>query len=205
MSIRSRGVTLVELIVFMVIVGVALAGLFAAFNTMTRGSIDPQVRKQMLAIAESLMDEVALMPLTYCDPDDANAVTATGPTVDGPGGPGCATNSEDITIQPETMSAVTETRYSASARFDNVSDYHDFKMGTAHSLPAGIYDITGTATIPGLDGYSAIISVTKAGLALGLPLDGDALRITVTVGHGPSATSVTLEGYRTRYAPNTLP
>ena len=204
MSTRSRGVTLVELIVFMVIVGLALAGLFAAFNTMTKGSIDPQVRKQMLAIAESLLDEVALMPLTYCDPDDANAVTATGPTVDGPGGPGCATNSEDITIGPET----SETRYSTTTRFDNVSDYHDFKMGTAHSLPAGIYDATsGTTKIPGLDNYSAIISVAKAGTALGLPLNGDALRITVTVDYGtaPNAVSLTLEGYRTRYAPNTLP
>jgi MSHA pilin protein MshD len=205
MSTRSRGVTLVELIVFMVIVGLALAGLFAAFNTMTKGSIDPQVRKQMLAIAESLLDEVMLMPLTYCDPDDANAVTATGPAV---GGTECASDSEDITIGPETMASVTETRYSTTARFDNVSDYHDFKMGTAHSLPAGIYDATsGTTKIPGLDNYSAIISVAKAGTALGLPLNGDALRITVTVDHGtgPNAVSLTLEGYRTRYAPNTLP
>jgi MSHA pilin protein MshD len=202
MSTRSRGVTLVELIVFMVIVGVALAGLFAAFSTMTRGSADPQVRKQVLAIAESLMDEVALMPLTYCDPDDANAVTATGPGV---GGTECATNSEDTTMGPETMASVTETRYSTTARFDNVSDYHDFKMGTFYGQPAGIYDVTGTATIAGLNDYSASISVAKAGLSLGLPLDGDALRIAVTVHHGPSGVSRTLEGYRTRYAPNTTP
>ena len=32
----------------------------------------------------------------------------------------------------------------------------------------------------------------------------DALRISVTV-TGPSGVSTTLEGYRTRYAPNTLP
>lgn len=61
---KSGGVTLVELIVFMVIVGVAMAGLFAAFNTLTAGSADPQVRKQMLAIAESLMEEIELKPFT---------------------------------------------------------------------------------------------------------------------------------------------
>ncbi len=52
----ARGVSLVELIVFIVIVGVAMAGLFAAFNTITAASADPQVRKQVLAIAESLME-----------------------------------------------------------------------------------------------------------------------------------------------------
>ena len=61
---RARGITLVELIVFMVIVGVAMAGLFAAFNTITAGSADPQVRKQMLAIAESMMEEIELKPFT---------------------------------------------------------------------------------------------------------------------------------------------
>lgn len=61
---KSRGVTLVELIVFMVIIGVAMAGIFAAFNTITTGSADPQLRKQMLAIAESLMEEIQLKPFT---------------------------------------------------------------------------------------------------------------------------------------------
>src|SRR3970040_2446762 len=93
----NRGVTLVELIVFIVIVGVAMAGLFAAFDTITKASADPQVRKQVLAIAESLMDEVALMPFTFCDPDDANAATATSSSI---GGTGCATTSEDTAMGP---------------------------------------------------------------------------------------------------------
>src|SRR5688572_9824280 len=83
---RSLGVTLIELVVFIVIVGVAMAGLFAAFNTITAASADPQVRKQMLAIAESLMEEIQLKPFTYCDPDDPQATTATSATV---GAAGC--------------------------------------------------------------------------------------------------------------------
>ena len=114
----SRGVTLVELMVFIVIVGIAMAGMFAAFDTITRGSADPQVRKQVLAIAESLMDEIALLPFTYCDPDDPAAVTATG-TGD------CAT-AEGIGTEGG------ETRYSTTARFDNVSDFHGFTMGPGH-------------------------------------------------------------------------
>ena len=186
----SRGVTLVELIVFIVIVGVAMAGLFAAFNTITAASADPQVRKQVLAIAESLMDEIALKPFTFCDPDDANAATA------GPGGCAVAANNEDTTMGPEGG----ETRY-GSPQFDNVSDYHGFALPT----PPGIKDITG-ALISGLDGYSATVTVSQAGLgalANAIPA-ADALRISVTV-TGPSGVSIALEGYRTRYAPNTLP
>lgn len=187
-----RGVTLIELIVFIVIVGVAMAGLYAAFDTMTRSSADPQVRKQVLAIAESLMDEVALMPFTFCDPDDANAATATSSAI---GAGGCATLSEDTAIGPEAG----ETRYSAATPFDNVSDYNGFSMGP------GIQDIT-NVTITGLNAYSASITVSQAGLASGadaIPA-ADALRISITV-TGPGGVSTTLEGYRTRYAPNTTP
>ena len=34
--------------------------------------VDPALRRQALAIAESVLDEVQLMPFTFCDPDDAN-------------------------------------------------------------------------------------------------------------------------------------
>jgi MSHA pilin protein MshD len=184
-----RGVSLVELIVFIVIVGVAMAGLFAAFNTITAASADPQVRKQVLAIAESLMEEVTLMPFTFCDPDDANAATATSSA-------GCAvaSNSEDAAMGPEGG----ETRY-GTPQFDNVSDYHGFAMNP------GINDIT-NAPIGGLGAYSASITVTQAGLGAGAnAIAGtEALRISITV-TGPGGVSITLEGYRTRYAPNTLP
>jgi MSHA pilin protein MshD len=197
MSIRSRGVTLVELIVFMVIVGVAMAGLFAAFNTMTAASADPQVRKQVLAIAESLMDEVALMPFTYCDPDDPQAATATAAT-----GTECPQRVEAIGLDAAFAPHQTsdETRYSSSARFDNVNDYHDFKMGVLHG-GSGIQDIAGN-TIPGLEAYSASIAVT-GGAHLGMA-DGTILRISITV-TGPGGVSITLDGYRARYAPNTTP
>lgn len=186
MSISAaRGVTLVELIVFIVIVGVAMAGLFAAFNTITAASADPQVRKQVLAIAESLMDEVALMPFTHCDPDDPLAPTA------GLGACTSPASNEDTAMGPEAG----ETRYSATTRFDNVSDYHGFSMA------GGIQDITNT-TITGLGAYSATITVTQAGL--GGIAAADALQISIAV-TGPGGVATTLEGYRTRYAPNTLP
>ena len=75
---RQRGLTLIEQIVFIVVVGVAVAGVLAALNVSTRGSADAMVQKQALAIAEAVLEEVQLQPFTYCDPDDAAAPTALG-------------------------------------------------------------------------------------------------------------------------------
>lgn len=73
---RQHGVTLIELIVFIVIVGVALTGMLTVLNLTARTGADPMIRKQMLAIAEGLMDEVAAQPFSWCDPDDPAAATA---------------------------------------------------------------------------------------------------------------------------------
>lgn len=58
----SAGVTLVELIVAIVIVAIALGGLVAAFRIANRGSADPLILQQKVAIAESLMGEILLKP-----------------------------------------------------------------------------------------------------------------------------------------------
>lgn len=60
--LRWRGMTLIELILAIVIVSVALAGVLATFNQAVVRSADPMVRKQMLAIAEEMMDEISLKP-----------------------------------------------------------------------------------------------------------------------------------------------
>ena len=74
---RQLGVTLVELVVFMVIVSVALVGVLKVLDITNRGSADPLVRKQALSIAESLLLEIQQQPFTFCDPDDASISTAT--------------------------------------------------------------------------------------------------------------------------------
>jgi len=62
------GVTLVELVIAIVIVGAALGGLVAAFTRANRASVDPVITQQMLAIGESMMEEVLLKP--YIEVDD---------------------------------------------------------------------------------------------------------------------------------------
>lgn len=59
---RQHGVTLVELIIAMVIIGVGIAGMTAVFTRTTGATIDPMIQKQMLAAAEGIMEEVLLKP-----------------------------------------------------------------------------------------------------------------------------------------------
>lgn len=152
MSIRRQaGISLVELILFIVIVSVGLAGILSVMNLTTRHSADPMVRKQALAAAESLMEEIALK--NFSDPDGSEA---------------------------------GETRPS----FDDIDDYHGYSSN-------GIRDINETP-IGALADYQVSVAVTAA--ALGGIAAGEALRITVTVS-GPGGESITLDGYRTNYAP----
>lgn len=62
MSSKSRGFTLIEMIVAIVILGVGLAGVLTAFSTTVKSSADPMLNKQMLAIAEGMLEEILLKP-----------------------------------------------------------------------------------------------------------------------------------------------
>jgi MSHA pilin protein MshD len=56
----QRGASLVELIVFIVIVGVALAGVLGVMSLTTARSADAVLHKQALAAAEALLEEISL-------------------------------------------------------------------------------------------------------------------------------------------------
>ncbi|MDR3370371.1 prepilin-type N-terminal cleavage/methylation domain-containing protein [Rhodoferax sp.] len=60
MTKPQRGFTLIELIIFIVVVSVGLAGILSVMNTVVKSSADPMVRKQAVAIAESLLEEILL-------------------------------------------------------------------------------------------------------------------------------------------------
>jgi len=174
-----RGLSMVELLIFIVVVSGALVGVLAALLPGSQASADPQLRRQALAIAEALLEEAQLMPFTWCDADDANVETATSAA-------GCATTPE--TAGPEAG----EGRF-APPSYDHVNDYNGQTL-------ASIVDLTNTA-IPALAGYSASVAVAAADLGSITAASGAALRISVTV-NGPHGTSVTLDGWRTRHAPN---
>jgi MSHA pilin protein MshD len=63
-SRSQRGLTLVELIVALALAGVLLGSMWSAWSLMGRGSADPLVARQQLAIAQSLLREIELQPIS---------------------------------------------------------------------------------------------------------------------------------------------
>lgn len=199
---RQSGISLIELILFIIIVGVGIAGILMTFNVGVRGSADPMVRKQAIAIAESLLLEIEQQAFTWCDPQDANVLTAVSAA-------GCAVAGNDqnkagtaFPVPPAAPAPTpaTEVRGAPGDPYDNVADYAAFQ-----ALGSDIVGGNASAT------YTASVSISRVGatavfaavpalpVAPGIPPDA-ALRIAVRVTGGGE--DITLVGYRFRYAPN---
>jgi len=63
---RQRGMTLVELVITIVIIGIAAAALFTAMASITARSADPLLRQQSLSLAEAYLEEILLQ--SFLDP-----------------------------------------------------------------------------------------------------------------------------------------
>ena len=88
----ARGFTLPEALLAIVVLGVGLAGVMLAFGTVARHSADPVLRKQMMGIAQELLEEISLKPYapaanaapagcardTFNDISDYNGYSAAG-------------------------------------------------------------------------------------------------------------------------------
>lgn len=186
---HQRGVTMIELILFIVIIGVALAGMLQVLNFTTRNSDDPVRRKQALMLAEGLLEEVRLAGFTYCDPTDAKVTEATSPA--------------DCTIK-EAFGQGVNGEPVGPRPYDNINDYVDapgVPKAAFNNAAGKLSDINGNAM--DVIGYTARVTIRPAVLNgigdAGTSADTDVLRITVEVAYDD--TTLALDAYRTRYAP----
>ncbi|OFA09170.1 prepilin-type N-terminal cleavage/methylation domain-containing protein [Duganella phyllosphaerae] len=205
-SRRARGVTLIELILFMVIMGVAAAGIIGVINLSNKSSAEPLRRKQALMIAEALMEEVQLARFTFCTPDDPNAASAAnqaacvtpmrvGARAAGANRPyGNVADYALVAGQPTFTFAVNNVDVDISGNRLGV-DSTGATMGNASLAP-----IRSTVTLNFVAGLGpAGAAITSSAGAL------NALQITITTTYGGANEFVRLDAYRTRYAPNVLP
>jgi MSHA pilin protein MshD len=145
---RQRGVTLVEVVLFVLIVGVALSAVLGTLSWASVRSVDPVVQRQAIAIAESMLQEVLSQPFTVNDPD---------------GGPDA--------LGPEPG----EARGSSTAPFDHVNDYHGYaSSGVTDATGAAVAGLQAYAVavsvqpqaldgLPAQDGLLVTVTVTGPG------------------------------------------
>lgn len=174
----QRGLTLIELVVFIVIVGIAASTILSVMGNLARQSAALLPERQAQTIASAMLDEIIAQPDTYCDPDDPAAATANNVA---------ACNVAEVS-GPEPG----ETRGGASP-FDNVNDYAGYG-------PAAV-SFPDNSAVGNLTGYTAQVSVQTAGAITGVP-PHETRYITVTV-TPPGGLPVRLQAVRIRYTPNT--
>lgn len=183
---RASGFTLIEVLMVIVVIGVAAAALTTLSMRGGTQSAEMLRTQQAGALASALLDEVRSMPFTYCDPNDPSAGTATSAA-------GCAT--------PELPGPEGgELRLSGVLPLDNVSDYNGLTLAGAT-----LRDITNVAlstNLPQVAGCTVRFSVQPTVFAGITVASGDALRILVTVNCPGISSPVIAEGLRVRYAPN---
>lgn len=113
---------MIELIVFIIIVSVGVAGILSVINTVVKSSADPMVRKQAIAMAEAVLEEVITKEYQspavgdysgtdrnlWDDVDDYNGKTINGADmIGGASGLGLAGYNAIVTITPTTLTGVT--------------------------------------------------------------------------------------------------
>ena len=177
MSDKARGFTLIELVISIVILAIGVAAFTQMMNASTVASVDPMIRQQAHAIAQSYLEEVMLNP--FCDPNLSTDCPAfcTGASI-------CSTCGGTASPAP------AESR----ANYDDVCDYN----GLSNTGARNQFD----AAIAALSSYNVTVTVDDSGVSLnGLSsANGEVVRVDVNVTHATNPdVDVTLSGYRTNY------
>ena len=169
------GVTLIELIVAIVIIGIGLAAMTSVIITTTRHSADPLIQQQAYSIAQSYMEEILSQP--FCDPNDFSI--------------NC--NSDCVASACGSCSGSTTPGGGAEIRssFDDVCDYNSI-----NNEPAS--DIYGP--IASLSDYSVNVTVDDTGVNFNglLSNSGQVVLIAVDVARGNTFTT-RLTAYKTNF------
>ena len=171
----TKGVSLIELIIAIVIIGIGLAAMTAAIVTTTSHSADPIVQQQAYAIAQSYMEEILAQP--FCDPNDFSINCQTDCVASACGS--CGGNT--------VPGGGAESR----STFDDVCDYNSINNEPASDMYGPI------ASLPN---YSVKVTVDDTGVNFNglLSNSGQVVRVEVDVSHNNVFTTK-LTAYKTNF------
>lgn len=204
---QQKGASLVELVIFIVIIAVALTGVMVVYINTTKHSADPMVRIRSIELAQSTLEEIMLKAYDDATPVGGGCVRFAAASACPNGNPTAAT---------ETLGLIAEEGNNNRQLFDDVDDYHNRlycgqNVVAANTACPGLVcqtmqDESGDSNIATIyRGYSVCIQVSFAGGELvAAPGTGtavatnDAKRIDVTV-TDPLNSRINLSAYRLNY------
>jgi MSHA pilin protein MshD len=126
----QRGLTLIELVIFIVIISIALTGVLITFNTVVKSSADPLISRQLQSIAEAMLEEVLMQDFVDPDGSGVEALRASYDNVDDYHGFDSATGG--ITFpNGDAVAGLADYRVEVSVT-TSVGAW-----GTTHSVPVG--------------------------------------------------------------------
>jgi len=155
MRARHGGATLVELVITIVIIGVAIAGVVGAFSLIAGRSADPLNQTRAVALAQLYMDEI--LSRKYDDNTPVGGV---------PKQPGCTINTEEANRADyddvDDYNAISDAAPQNAEGTPLTADYSGFRVsiivqcagGEVGLPPADAKRVDLTVTDPGGQGYS---------------------------------------------------
>lgn len=196
--LKQRGFTLIETVIFIMVMGIALSGIVSLFVQSAVGGRYPFEQQRAIALANTYMDEILRKRWNESVPFGGGCVETGSLSCNNYCAarpyPDCRTCLLDtvnsVCVAPAAAASGVDTG-ETRATFDDIDDYD----GLSNPTPV---NAAGTA-IAGYAGYSVAVSVTSPAAGTlwnGVPaLDTKEIIVTVTVG----ADSYALTAYRVNH------
>ncbi|MCP5172639.1 MAG: type II secretion system protein [Pseudomonadales bacterium] len=150
---RQQGFSLIELVVFMVVVGLALSSTILVYNQSVINSVDPIIRVQMAELAQSQLDEV--IARKYDENTPTGGIPACGSAETGaPACAGMGLEAGEVLSDQSTLDDVDD--------FDGYNDtpYTGYTRDVAISIVGNTKQIT--VTVSGPNNQQLILSAFRA-------------------------------------------
>lgn len=207
---QQKGISLIELIIFIVIVSIALTGITLIYINATRYSADPMLRIRSIELAQSTLEEILLKAYDNNTPVGGGCVQMTNAATT------LCTSGSTPASDPDAGTPLGTDGETNRGVFNDVDDYTnqlycgDNVVPTNTACPAltcqPMQNESGTDISANYDGFAVCIQVNYAGNELNTVAPGtgtnvavnDAKRIDVIVSD-PLSSRISLSAYRLNF------
>jgi MSHA pilin protein MshD len=148
---RQQGATLVELVMTIVIISVAIAGVVGAFSLIVGRSADPLNQSRAVALSQLYMDEILAQKFAEGSPVGGGEVSSSAA--------GCGAIGADASESRDT--------------YDDVDDYDELSSASPQNSEED--------PLSGYSGFLVSVSVACAGTEVGLAGNYKAKRIDIAI------------------------